>query len=432
MSFVRRRRGGILAVAAVLALVALPRGSAPVLAGDPDVNGALAQQQRMEEQLAHQRAALADLVQTQTTLGQDLQRISGDISAVGVAIDEAEIRLRSLTLELQEARARLGTYRLQIQNLASDLTAIAAEIQTSSVRLAARETLLQDHLRSVYRESQVSVLEVILSSESFSQTAGVVGDLLTLSDQDRSLAREIRTAREQLRIRQETLRVGRSTLGDLEQEATRRAQALDEQQRGLDAARQALEKKQAELQQLQEAERAQLAVAASDADAYRQRIAVQEAALDGQAELIARLKAQADQLDVAYHGRFAWPLIGGFVVTQEFGHTSFETFHAGIDLAYLSPVCGGPVYAAADGVVLADGRPNLAYGDTAIGVIIGESQRLQTWYWHLSREIVSVGQEVKTGDVIGYEGATGWATGCHLHLQVMFDGQAVNPREYLP
>ncbi len=62
----------------------------------------------------------------------------------------------------------------------------------------------------------------------------------------------------------------------------------------------------------------------------------------------------------------------------------------------------------ASGVVLADERPNLNYGDTAIGVVIGHSQRLQTWYWHLSREIVSVGQKVETGDLIGYEGATGF------------------------
>ncbi len=432
MSFVRRRRTGVLVVAIILALVALPRGGTPARAGDPDVNGALAQQQRMEEQLAKQRDALASLVQAQASLGDDLQRISGDLAAVGVAISEAQIRLQSMALELEEARAQLTTYRLQIQNLATDLVALRGQIVTSSNELSAREMLLQAHLRSAYRESQVSVLEVVLSSTSFSQTASVVSDLLSLSDQDRTLADEIRQQREQLQIRQATLRDGRDALAQMEQEAANRATELATQQRELDAARKALAEKQSQLEQLQAAERAQLAVAASDADAYRERIAQQEAALVGQAELVARLKAEADKLDVAYHGRFAWPLVGEFVVTQEFGHTSFEAFHAGIDMAYLQPICGGPIYAAADGVVLADGRPNLAYGDTGIGVIIGHSQRLQTWYWHLSREIVSVGQTVHAGDLIGYEGATGWATGCHLHLQVMFDGQPVNPRNYLP
>lgn len=46
--------------------------------------------------------------------------------------------------------------------------------------------------------------------------------------------------------------------------------------------------------------------------------------------------------------------------------------------------------------------------------------------------MVTVGQQVLAGDLIGYEGATGYATGCHLHFQVNFDDQPVNPRNYLP
>ena len=153
--------------------------------------------------------------------------------------------------------------------------------------------------------------------------------------------------------------------------------------------------------------------------------------LAGQRELVARLKRMADRLDLAYRGRFAWPERGDFFVTQEFGWTNFNHNHTGMDLAYRNG-CGGPIYAAGDGMVLADDRPNLAYGDTAIGVVIGHSQRLQTWYWHLSREVVEVGQEVEVGDLIGYEGATGFATGCHLHFQVNLDEKPVNPRNYLP
>ncbi len=432
MSLVRRRRATLLAAVAIASPVARPRASGTALAGDPDVNGALAQQQQMEQQLGQQRAALASLVAAQASLGNDLERISGDLSAVGVAIADAESRLQALSLELQETRQQLETYRSQVTNLATNLGQIEAQIGSSTAQLNAREALLQDHLRAAYRESQVSMIEVILSSRSFSQTAAVLGDMLTLSDSDKQLANEIRMAREQLRVREETLRQGRDALASLEADAATRAATLASQQRELDAAQQALADKKAALEKLQAAEQSQLLSAQADAVAYRQKIAEQEAALVGQAELIAKLKAQADKLDVAYHGRFAWPLIGNFVITQEFGHTVFETFHTGIDMAYTSPVCGGPVYAAADGVVLADGRPNLAYGDTAIGVIIGHSQRLQTWYWHLSREVVSVGQTVRAGEIIGYEGATGWATGCHLHFQVMFDDQPVNPREYLP
>ena len=157
-------------------------------------------------------------------------------------------------------------------------------------------------------------------------------------------------------------------------------------------------------------------------------IARQEQELAAQQALVAKLEEVARQLDVAYRGRFAWPERGSFIVTQEFGATPFNPHHTGLDMAYTGG-CGGPIYAAGDGIVVEDGRPNAKYGDYAIGVVIAHSQRLATQYWHLAREVVTVGQTVHLGDVIGYEGATGFATGCHLHFGVLFDGIRRQPEE---
>jgi murein DD-endopeptidase MepM/ murein hydrolase activator NlpD len=430
MSTVRRRM--VMAVALLLAVVFLPKGVLPVHAEDPDVNGAMAQQREMQAELSRQRLQLATLLADQASLGASLQQLRGDLDAVGVAITDAEAQLRVLSDQLQQSRADLAADRAQLANLSRDLTAVARQIDQNQTALASREALLQDHLRRAYAQSQVSILEVILSSKSFTETARELGDMLALSDADRDLATEIRVAREQLEVRQATLRDGRAIFTGLALEAEARARELSVQQRQLSAARAALAEKQVKLRELRMEQQAQLAAAARDAEAYRRTIATQEAALAGQAELVARLKEQARKLDLAYQGRFKWPLVGDWVVTQEFGPTVYESFHAGIDMAYYRPICGGRVYAAADGTVLADGRPKAEWGDTAIGVIVGHSQRLQTWYWHLASEIVSVGQEVHAGDLIGYEGATGWASGCHLHFQVMFNDKPVNPRLYLP
>lgn len=430
MSSIRRRV--VLALALLLAVVLLPKGAGPVQAGNPDVNGAIAQQQQMQAELARQKKQLASLLADQANLSSSLLRLRGDLSAVGLAITDAEAQLKALADQLGRSRADLAADRAQLANLSRDLAAVAAQIGQNREELASRESLLQDHLRHAYAQSQVSVLEVILSSQSFTDAAGELGDIMSLSDADRTLADDIRVAREQLEVRQATLRDGRSIFTGLALEAEARARELSIQQAQLDAARAALAGKQAELRRLQAEQSAQLAASTRDAEAYRRMISVQEEALAGQAELVARLKKQAESLDLAFHGRFQWPLIGDFVVTQEFGPTIYESFHAGLDMAYYRPICGGKIYAAADGVVLADGRPKAEWGDTAIGVIIGHSQRLQTWYWHLSAEIVSVGQKVHAGELIGYEGATGWASGCHLHFQVQFDDKPVNPRLYLP
>jgi murein DD-endopeptidase MepM/ murein hydrolase activator NlpD len=416
----------------VLAAFAAPSVRPPVHAGDPNVNDAIADQERLEAALAEHRARLAALRREQTELTSSIAALTDDLDQAGVQLDEAQAELDRLTRMLDQSRADLERYRTQIATLESDLQVIAADITQTRKDLSARELLLQEHLRAAYEQSQTSILEVLLSTDSFGQASSQLSYLLTLSDEDRALAEEIRHTREQLQVRRDTLRDGRETMTVLRDAEAERAASLAAQQAEVDAAKQRLEEYRAKLEALRKEQEAQYAAAVRNARTTQEVVAAEEQKLAGQRELVERLKEEADKLDIAYRGRFAWPLHGDFLVTQEFGRTSFNPKHTGIDMAYYTPSCGGPIYAAADGVVLADGRPNIAYGDTAIGVVIGHSQRLQTWYWHLSREGVSVGQQVSVGDLIGYEGATGYATGCHLHFEVRFDGQPVNPRNYLP
>jgi len=433
MSQDSRHPRAILIVALLLAVVALPGHDSPsALAGTPTVNDAIAEQQRMQAELAQRQAQLADLQRTQATLTSSLKSISTSLGKVGLEIDAAARQLDQLSAALTRAQAQLKSYRAQIASLETDLARVAAGIEQSKVDLAARLALLQTHLRAAYEQSQTSMLEVLLSTDSLGDATNQLGFMLTLSDEDTRLAAEIKQARQRLDIKQATLRDGRRTLAALRDSTAQRAAVLDGQQKQVAAAKKLLDAKRHQLATLQADHQSQLGRTVQNAAEQARLIRAQARALEGQRVLVERLKQAALKLDLAFHGRFAWPEEGNFVVTQEFGPTSFEKFHTGIDIAYVTPRCGGLIYAVADGTVLADGRPNAAYGDTAIGVVLGHSQRLQSWYWHLSREVVSVGQKVSAGDIIGYEGATGMATGCHVHFQVMYDEQPVNPRMYLP
>jgi murein DD-endopeptidase MepM/ murein hydrolase activator NlpD len=420
----------IAAVLLLIVVVAPMQWQSPVRATDP-INGAIAEQQQMEVELARQRTQLAELQRQQADLAASLRGISDDLTSVGLEIDAASRQVEQASRDLEQARGELRKYEIDISTLEQTLIDLSSGIEVSKVELVEREALLQEHLRTAYEQSQTSVLEVLLSTDSFTKASSELSYMLTLSDEDRQLASEIRDRRSLLETRRETLSVGRGTLTQLRDAAATRAAALDEQQLQLDAVSAALAEKQAQLLQLQDAHEQQFAEAGQGAATTQQQIAAQEQALAAQQALVDKLKDAANRLDVAYRGRFAWPERGSFIITQEFGATPFNSFHTGLDMAYVSG-CGGPVYAAGDGIVLADGRPNAKYGDYAIGVFIGHSQRLATQYWHLSREVVDVGQTVHVGDVIGYEGATGFATGCHLHFGVEFDGAPVNPRIYLP
>jgi murein DD-endopeptidase MepM/ murein hydrolase activator NlpD len=128
-------------------------------------------------------------------------------------------------------------------------------------------------------------------------------------------------------------------------------------------------------------------------------------------------------------------VVVGATVTQPFGCTSLglEPFdpncpsrhiHTGIDLA--APP-GAEVYSATGGTALLGYDPAGA-GDY-VEVIVDAHVRVL--YCHLSAFRVGSGQEVTPGQLIGLVGATGLATGPHVHLQVDIDGVPVDPASFL-
>ena len=99
-------------------------------------------------------------------------------------------------------------------------------------------------------------------------------------------------------------------------------------------------------------------------------------------------------------------------------------FHKGVDI--VAPT-GTPVRAAADALVTAAGRMS-GYGSM---VHLAHGYGMGTRYGHMSRIVVTPGQRVKRGDIIGYVGSTGRSTGPHLHYEVFRAGGQVDPRKYL-
>jgi murein DD-endopeptidase MepM/ murein hydrolase activator NlpD len=104
--------------------------------------------------------------------------------------------------------------------------------------------------------------------------------------------------------------------------------------------------------------------------------------------------------------------------------TGAADYHAGLDIAGEK---GQPVYATAAGTVTQAGYQG-AYGNL---IVIDHGFGLQTRYGHLSRFAVTKGARVKRGDVIGRLGATGRATGTHLHYEVLANGRLLNPLQLL-
>jgi murein DD-endopeptidase MepM/ murein hydrolase activator NlpD len=158
--------------------------------------------------------------------------------------------------------------------------------------------------------------------------------------------------------------------------------------------------------------------------------------IDGLLEETRVLAGQENELqslirreDAALGGRFSgvpsnvgliWPMHG--TVTSEFG-PRWGGFHPGIDIA--APY-GAPIHAAKAGVVILASY----YGGYGNFVLVDHGGGIVTGYAHQSSMAVSQGQSVSQGQVIGYEGSTGYSTGPHLHFEVRVNGTASNPRAY--
>lgn len=124
----------------------------------------------------------------------------------------------------------------------------------------------------------------------------------------------------------------------------------------------------------------------------------------------------------------AWPIRGA--ITDRFGYDARRLYvgaqadHKGIDIA---ASYGAPIRAPADGVVTSFGWEG-SYGLT---MRVRHSMGWSTIYGHMSGAAVKVGEQVKTGQVLGYVGLTGLTTGAHLHFEVYYYGTTVDPLTYL-
>lgn len=99
-------------------------------------------------------------------------------------------------------------------------------------------------------------------------------------------------------------------------------------------------------------------------------------------------------------------------------------FHKGVDIAIPT---GAPIVTPADGVVRFAGMK----GGYGYCVFVKHGYGFETRYGHCSALAVVEGQHVKRGDIIAYVGATGWATGPHLHYEVLVGGTHVDPEQYI-
>ena len=131
-------------------------------------------------------------------------------------------------------------------------------------------------------------------------------------------------------------------------------------------------------------------------------------------------------------GTLQWPLPVAGTITSQFGHrvdpiTGEVSSHTGTDIACAE---GTPILAAANGTVTVANGLDSWGGSYGYYIQIDHGGGLETLYAHCSSICVTTDQQVQAGQVIGYVGHTGRATGSHLHLEVHVNGSRTDAMRY--
>jgi murein DD-endopeptidase MepM/ murein hydrolase activator NlpD len=384
----------------LIALIGLV-GLVPALAG-AQTNGADQQRQALQNQIgeasAEETQALASLQAIRDRQAQLDARVSG-------------------------LNAQLLTAAVQLAPLQADDDRITAEYQAVDAQEQATQAQL-DVVQHALNASAASLLIAANEDDGYASIqAARPADLTRGEHYLQRVSRVRRSLVERVRQLRDDIDRQRRTVADQKAKAdalARDAQAARDQIVQLEAQ---LGPAQAEAAAQQATEEAAVLSIQSRKGEFETQLNALQAASDSIAELL-RQRGSGPGASAHCDARpVPGPIISGFGPRVD-PVSGAQGFHPGDDL---QATYGTPIHACRSGIVVIAG-PQGGYGNA---VVIDHGGGMATLYGHQSRLAVSEHQHVNAGDVIGDVGATGYATGPHLHFEVRLSGNPVDPTSYI-
>ena len=378
---------------------------------------------------------------TQSALDQLKQRLGGDLAAALTTQQQLSGTVAAASARAQLLASEVAQEELKIRNLQNQIASLDAQIAGLELRINNERAQVKALARAMYRRPS-SFLDILASSGNLADALTATGDMVIAGQRAHAL-------QERLRNDLDTLQADRDARqSDLDQEQA----TLDQVQGGVGQ----LATIQVQINTVTN-QLASLITHIRDTVArlpdLSPDVVAQVSTLMEQQETNLSQQSQSAAWALAGVGagdamalmalpagfgpfglQLSWPITGG-TLTQPFGPTTFTLepplgqyrhFHTGIDIAAAS---GTPVVAAADGLVVAVQHTSVGYGNY---LIVAHGSGYFTLYAHLADIQVVDGQHLLRGQLVGHEGATGLATGPHLHFELRYNGAVIDPMSYLP
>ncbi len=364
----------------------------------------------LRKSIEEQRGKIDAINKEIATYEAELVQIGGKKQTLQTAVNSLDVSVKKTQAQVRAKQGQIGTTELEIQELTGEILSKEQVIQIESAAIASS-------IRKLQESEDYSLVEMVLGSRN-------LGEFWNDTE-------IVRSVQDSMRVHVDTLEEAKNLLAEDRDEAHEKRELLVTQKEDLAAEEQSLGVQKKEQQNL-------LTRTKSEEASYQKLLADKRAARASfeaaMSDLESKLQYTLDpsRLPAAGKGILRWPL-DNVRITQQFGRTAdsgrlyVSGTHNGVDFG---ASIGTPIKSALAGTVQGTGNTDAIPGCYSYGkwVLVKHGNGLSTLYAHLSEINVSEGDAVKTSQVIGYSGFTGYATGPHLHLS-LFASDAVQIRK---
>ena len=362
----------------------------------------------IEEEKKKQEEMQKELKNTEKYL-KELETLKGNTQAY---IKELDVRLNQLTDNIYEIESQISVKKGEIE-------ATKLDIEKAKEDINSRYESMKLRIQYMYENGESSYIDMILGSQNMNELFTRAEYLSKITAYDREQLEKLQLAKEELDAKEATLIAEEAELEGLLNEAQAEQNATEDL---ISAKKNVVEGYASDI---------------SDAEAEKKNlledIETQKAIIKELEEIERKRREEAlkNQLNLTYDGgKMTWPVPGYSRISSYYGTrpdpfgSPTQEFHSGIDI---------PAPRGVNIISAYDGEVAWSYYSNSAGNWVGvdHGDGIYTVYMHMSKRLVSEGDKVKKGDVLGLVGTTGRSTGNHLHFAVRQNGSYVDPLKWV-
>ena len=360
-------------------------------------------------------ASYSQLQKRSKQISEELKQLKANKASQEELKKKLEEQIANTQAQINDCNAKLRKYSAEIDKCQAQIDEKEAEIKDTKAEFRKR-------MRSIYMSGNTSGdLVVLLNSESVSDYLTMAQLSVNTSNRDKKLVNTIVNTVNEIEANKKQIETEKANQQSVQAELKEKQSSLSSQSNEISSVIKKIDSSTDKLNQEQHSLQADM-----------------QTILNAMKNNSSSGGSSAGSNKTIYEGTLLWPVPSCKNVYSGFGQR-WGTTHKGIDISG-GGIMGKPIIAVGDGLILKAGNPcshnygkdyrdpcGGGYGNYAYLNVNANGVSYTLVYGHMSQCIVSAGQQVKAGQIIGYVGSTGWSTGPHLHYEVWKNGQNINP-----